>query len=861
MAEALSRRRFTALGLGAAAALATGTWAGANLGVFDRKAFAEGDAAAEGEALEQTYHSGCRGNCGSRCPMKVHVREGHVVKVEPATLPEGDTIYERFCVKGFTQPLRLYDPDRVKYPMLQVGGKGSGEWERISWEEAFDLIAEKINAAQASEYGPASIGFYSSYGSYGVLNGAMAGYLSFAYGRFMSAMGNTVLGAAADQAQIQEQMLNLGIYGSQPQDIVNSKTILCWGGNPAEAYVHDWKFVMMARDKGARIITIDPQYTASAIHSDLYLPIRPGTDGALMLAMANYYIDNDLINRSFMATTTVSPFLVKPDGSYFRASDTGVAPTEGPISATTGQPTVIDPIMVFDNAASGFVAQEVAQDPAVEGSFDHTAEDGATVRVQTCFEKVKGEIKEWTVARAAAECDLSEEQIVELAEIYADQSAPAAVLTFQGFGHHVNSHHNYKNLALIAALVGQAAKPGAMLTRGSAGSYSLDRAAYFMGYPPQTITGMYLPKVMKEGKWGDKPLKFEVVWFTNGNPLSCDSGRQELIEAVRQVDFVICSDVSFTDSAAYSDLVLPVPHAFETEDFDSNCPTAYPTYYHKVIDPLYECKADIDIMREVANRCGIEFAFAESNEEMMRKTMDTEANVAAGAGYDAFQKGELVKTPMAFPQMATDTFLASSIPGKLQFYLEKPVPRNNFGQSVAEYEKWPYYEHAYEAYKENPDMSTYPLMGCSQHDKYHVHSQLSYTAWIREIDPYPMLKINASDAAARGIGQNDVVRVYNSRGEAVLHAKVTEGIKPGVVSIPHGWQADQFIKGHTQDLTSIVMNDFVSNSAFYDFICEVERYNEGLADEQSDQYSALNGVAGALGSPYRTQVAVAGEGA
>ena len=97
----------------------------------------------------------------------------------------------------------------------------------------------------------------------------------------------------------------------------------------------------------------------------------------------------------------------------------------------------------------------------------------------------------------------------------------------------------------------------------------------------------------------------------------------------------------------------------------------------------------------------------------------------------------------------------------------------------------------------------------------------------RGCEPEPRIKINAADARERGISQGDVVRVYNDHGYAVLKALVTEGIKPGVVSIPHGFQADQFIEGHTQDLTSVVMNDFCSNSAFYDFLCEVERCEGG----------------------------------
>ena len=151
-----------------------------------------------------------------------------------------------------------------------------------------------------------------------------------------------------------------------------------------------------------------------------------------------------------------------------------------------------------------------------------------------------------------------------------------------------------------------------------------------------------------------------------------------------------------------------------------------------------------------------------------------------------------------------------------------------FGQKIADCERLPYYEHANEAYEENPLRDKYPLFGCSEHSKYHVHSQLAYTPVMRELEPEPLLKVNATDAAERGIQQGDYVRVYNDHGYAVLKARVTEGIKPGVVSIPHGFQASQFVEGHTQDLTNVYMNDFCSNSAFYDFLCEVEKYEGGV---------------------------------
>lgn len=772
---------------------------------------------------EQTFKSACRGNCGSKCHMDVTVREGKVVKVAASQYPDEDVQWRRLCVKGYTQPQRLYDPDRLKYPLRRVEGteRGAGEWERVSWDEAIAEISEKIGTALA-QYGGSSFAVWSSYGSYGVLNGAQAGYMSMAYGRFLTAIGGTVLGAGADYAQIYEQMIVLGNTGNSFDDVVNAKYIFSWGGNPAEAYVHAWQFVCTARENGAKLITIDPQFTASAMHSDTYIAVRPGTDGALMLAMANYIHENGLEDTEFLRSSTVAPFLVKDDGTYVRMSGYGQEPQEGPMNAY-GMPTIIDPVVVWDEEAGAQTPLEEAGKPALLGTY--TLSDG--VKAKTCYQVVLDNIAEYTTSRASEICDIPQKDIEELARMYAE--GPSYVMTFQGIGHHVNSHHNYKNLALIAAQTGNYGKPGGSICGNTSPfASSTNNASFMMGAPGVNTTGMYLPQIMEQKSWGGQPCDIQVLWCCNGNMLSCESGRQELIEAVKKVPYVVCADVSMTDTAQYADIVLPVPHAFETEDFDGGCPTPYLMFYHKGIDPLYECKSDIDIMRAIAGNLGMDALYGNgaSDAELIDQALATPVNEAAGINYQRLSSEEMVRTPL----YAGTSFVApvgSAEAARLKFYIEKPMPRNYVGQPVADYEKYPYYEPAHEAYWENPLREKYPLMGCSQHPKYHVHSQCAYTPWLRELEPEPELKVNATDAKERGIEQGDYVRVYNDHGYAVLKALVTEGIKPGVVSIPHGFQADQFVEGHTQDLTSAVMNDFCSNSAFYDFLCEVEKYEGG----------------------------------
>lgn len=811
----LTRRSFLKA-TGAVAGVAALGSAGATLAGLGAEA-----AHAESSAAEQTFHSGCRGNCGSKCHQKVTVRDGKVVKVQAMDYPEGDEGWRRLCVKGQAQPQRQYDPDRVQYPMKRVEGteRGEGQWERISWDEAIGLIAQNMGAALQTG-GGTSIGFMSSYASYGVLNGATGGYMSFAYGRFITAAGCTVLGACSDYAQMHVQMLGFGQNGNSADDVVNSKTMIAWGGRPDESDVHIWHYVCDAMEKGIPLITIDPQFSSTAAHSDWYIPIRPGTDGALMLGMVNHIAANQLEDVDYMRAYTQAPFLVKEDGTFLRMSAFGVEPIEAGMNPMTGQPIIIDTPAVFDEADGTIKALGTEQQAAILGT--HAGADGTSYK--TCYQECLDNITEYTPARASEITGVPEDDIVKLAEIYAQGGVWN--LGYQGLGHHVNSHHNYKNLALLHAQTANYGLPGTAIVRNTSPFTGISNFMPFMyGRVGANVPSMALPEVLETKMWGQTPVDLQVLWVMNGNPLCCESGRMEMIEAFKKVPFVVTADVSMTDTAMYSDLVLPVPHVYETEDYDSGCPTPYLMYFQKCVDPLFESKSDIDIMRLVAGALQMDAIYADgpTDGDFIKQIVEAETTKQLGVTYDMLASGDMVRSPLS-PASHVEMKIGNSEGERLKFYMEAPTPRIVIGQEVADYEKRPYFMPANEAYWDNPLRSQYPLLGCSEHAKYHVHSQTAFTPWLRELDPEPVLKLNSQDAAERGISQGDYVRAFNDRGDVVLKALVTDGIMPGVVGIPHGFREDQYVSGHAQNLTSRVMNDFCYNNSYYDFLCEVERY-------------------------------------
>ena len=160
------------------------------------------------------------------------------------------------------------------------------------------------------------------------------------------------------------------------------------------------------------------------------------------------------------------------------------------------------------------------------------------------------------------------------------------------------------------------------------------------------------------------------------------------------------------------------------------------------------------------------------------------------------------------------------------------MPINYYGEPIdVEKERLPYFEPPAEGWNEsvggfpkNPLAEKYPLIYMTMHNRYRTHTTTGYNTWLLELQDGPVLHINEQDAKARGIANDDVVKCFNDRGFVVLKARIDNTIRPGMVDMPHGWQEDQFIAGHYQDLTPSFTHPWDCNDNYYDCLCEVEKW-------------------------------------
>ena len=240
----------------------------------------------------KTINSVCPKDCFGSCSLAVDVEKGKIIKVRGnrnSPVNQG-----RICAKGMHYPNMVYSSERLLYPLQRIGKRGKGEFKRISWEQALDIIYKKLKNLK-EQCGPESVLYYHRFANLGVVKNCAYGFW-YQFGGFTSTYGGLCDSAA-------QEAINL-TYGevkhNEISDLENSKLIILWGSNPAYTNIHLMHHVNKAMDKGAELITIDIRENESGAKSHLYLNPRPGTDGCLALGIANQLIENNIINDSFI---------------------------------------------------------------------------------------------------------------------------------------------------------------------------------------------------------------------------------------------------------------------------------------------------------------------------------------------------------------------------------------------------------------------------------------------------------------------------------------------------------------------------------------------------------------------------------
>ncbi|VEI13549.1 DMSO/selenate family reductase complex A subunit [Trueperella bialowiezensis] len=785
------------------------------------------------EHADKTVWSACAVNCGARCPLRLQVREGHVVRVLPDNTG-GDTINEPWripaCPRGRSIRHRIYNPDRLKTPLKRREGtpRGGGQWEEISWEQAFDEIAQRYQDA-LDKYGPESI--FPVYGT-----GAIAGIMHNSYTPYVGAVGRLFnlkggfLGYYGDYSTggITEAMrLTLGGYfdSHSSDDLKNTRLHVLWGHSPLETkmsggseayYLHQFR-----KENSVKTWVVDPRHSdTAALLADEWVALRPGTDAALVAGIAHVLISENLHDQEFL-----------------------------------------------DTHALGF-DEEHLPDGAPAGSSYRAYIEG------------KGPDKtEKTPKWAEAITGVPAETIINFAR---DLGANKPSMIQQGWGpqRHANGENSARAVITLNAMLGNVGVPGGGLGTMT-GSAGLSIAKPFWDVP-NGVT-----KMISHFSWLDAVENGEAMgasqgvrdWDADGNPIrdakldtslkflfvygsnmlinqNSDINRaKKVLEDTSLAETIVVVENQWTSSCDYGDYVLP--GTMNTEETDlilqgMSANMGYSILASQAMEPLYESKSIYEICSEIAHRVGVGEQYTEgrTQEEWVRELVRASRELTPELpDYETFKEQGVYKT-----LMDTSRTLVEFAEDPVANPLDTPSGLIEIYSPEAAWkaENWdlpegdvitalPEFIHTWEdvqAASTNPD---YPLTMIGYHFKGRTHSSYGNVDWLREAH-HQVAWINPIDAEARGIADGDTIDVFNPRGRIRLFAKVTHRIVPGTITVPEGaWYKpddDQIgpegtpidMGGNPNTLTSLRPSALAKTNAQYTNNVQVERAAKQFPD-------------------------------
>lgn len=675
----------------------------------------------------------CSSHCAGACLLKVHVLDGIITRIESDNGAEPQL---RACLKGRAYRQRVYAPDRLLYPLKRVGQRGEGKFVRISWDEALETIAKELIRVRDT-YGPESIFLKSSAGDTVALHG------STPFVKVLSLLGGFSRHWAFNSFE-QGIFAELATFGTlydlnSRDDLLNSKLIILWACDPTIT-VHNtntsW-YLTQARERGIRIIVVDPRYTdTAATLADQWISVIPGTDTALMIAMAYVMIKENLQDQRFLATYTIGFDKFR---DYVMGTEDGVAKTPAWAEAITSVPaaTIEGLARQYATLRPGALITGIAAGRTAYGEQYHRA--AITLSAMTGNIGIHGGNaagRSWTA--------LGMYPFLKKGAFMPGVDNPVE-----------KGHPHYKNF-LAARKKYQ---------RGS-------------GMMP---SGMVADALLK-GKAGGYPADYKLLLIVNANYPNQSPDINKSVRALRQMEFIATVEQFMTPAAKWADIVLPSSTFLEKNDFTIGEGVPFFGSQNKAIEPPGETKSQLQMAAALAVKLGIA-GFEKKTEEEVIKQMIGQTVIP---DYDAFREKGIYRIELSEPYVAfrkeiedpeNNPFPTPS--GKIEIYSRQLAEMNDPALPPV-----PKYLEAWES-RNDSLYDKYPLQLITIQCRRRAHTQNETLPWLRETQTQA-IQISPEDALSRGIHDGDRVRVFNERGITTLPARITKRIMQGVVSIPVG---------------------------------------------------------------------------
>ena len=685
------------------------------------------------EKIISTFCHGC-GSAKPRCAVLCHVKNGKFVRVEgnPEAFNNWGQGCTSLCAKGNTGMQYLYSPNRLTYPMKRAGKKGEGKFQRITWDEALDTIAAKLKETK-EKYGPES---------YAVLSPEYWPVLTSLGRRFLNVHGspNYLHSAICATPRAAAAKITIGFSSAGPDDWNKTRLIINWGANCENAAINQGQpnAILNAIENGAKLIDIRPMLEPLGSKAHMWLPVRPGTDCALALSILNVIINEKLYDTNFVANWCYGfnklAEHVQQYSAEWAGNITGIPVAK--IRETARMLGTIKPSFikigngVGDQASDGTATvQAICLIAAITGNLDVPGGFYAGPSVNTSLIKTN---------RIST---LTEKALPDMADKLV---APESPIWYQKSGNWDGGPTSAYYKALMSVLTG-------------------------------------------------KPYPIRVLNANCSNPLSATRNPKKVVEALKKLEFMFAMDISWASHLDYADIVLPACTDYERSDQIEvrNRPEGtWIGIYNKVAEPLGESRSDWQFYLDLAVKMGYGADFWNGDMEVFLN----EQLMPSGIKIEDLRnspRGIFVKRndPLHEPEYRRYAELFKNLPHrKVQCYNEFiGSKKDNLNSGKLPY--LPTYIGPPEGITQTPELAKeYPLILSDVHaHRLSQHSFFLDIPYLRELQPYPWIRINPATARKSSINDGDWVKVESPHGWCKFRAEYFEGIAPDVIMTKRGW--------------------------------------------------------------------------
>ena len=632
------------------------------------------------------------GMCLNKCGLIARVENGVVTKLDPN--PKFFKSRGMLCARGNAGIQQIYDPDRLKYPLLRQGARGEGKWKRISWEEALDLAAEKLTAIA------------EKYTRCGVLFTPGSDLQSTFVHHFAEVFGSYNVTTHESSCLVSRNRAYLDTFGEVPfADVLNCKYIIMAGANRFEALITPDSIDLMTamREKGCKLVVLDPRFTKTAGLADQWYPIRPGTDMAFFLALAHVILHEDLYDKAY----------------------------------------------------------------ATEKLFG--------------VDELKEHVRQYPPEWAETECEIPAADIRRIARELAAAAPAAMVYPGRRTSDYVNSTQIRRAMAIVNALLGNWDAPGGLLASRQVGlsNPELPETPWYDDNPEDRVdAGMANMMFDEEGSF--KHMRDAIIsgkpypvkgWFAYKiNPMQSLTNREKTLRMINALDFMITVDITMSDTAWVSDLVLPAPSVLERRDpasgLQGSSACACVVTRDPVVPSLFESRPVFWILKELAGRMGLakhfDFDMETYRKEQLRDLPDAGRDLVKNGVYYNHSKlygiyeGKVFKTKSKKIELYNERYAQMGLPPMPVYKPPRQAPRESFRLVVGR-------------------------------NAYFTHCTTQNNILLNELMPENALWMHPEAAAGIGIKEGDQVHIKSPVGEGELRVTLKHGIRKDTIYMASGF--------------------------------------------------------------------------